>query len=93
MKGDGLNEAAIAAFKHNYEQLVAGADGIVPEGSIDPIEVSAASATDTSYFWWHVRVACCRHGYGTRCCLMLRDRTCALRAMAARQQRTRSQCM
>lgn len=39
MRADGLNEAAIAAFRHNYEQLVAGVDGIVPEGSIEAIEV------------------------------------------------------
>jgi UTP--glucose-1-phosphate uridylyltransferase len=39
MKGDGLSEAAIAAFRHNYEQLVAGNDGIVPESSIEAIEV------------------------------------------------------
>lgn len=38
MKADGLNDAAIAAFKHNYEQLVAGADGIVPESSIEPVQ-------------------------------------------------------
>ena len=41
MRADGLNEAAIAAFRHNYEQLVAGVDGIVPEGSIEAIEVCA----------------------------------------------------
>jgi UTP--glucose-1-phosphate uridylyltransferase len=39
MRSDGLNDAAVAAFKHNYEQLVAGVDGIVPEGSIEAIEV------------------------------------------------------
>eukprot|EP00892_Ulva_mutabilis_P001626 jgi/Ulvmu1/11464/UM077_0007.1 len=38
MRGDGLSDAAVAAFLHNYEQLVAGADGIVPEGSIEAIE-------------------------------------------------------
>ena len=38
MKADGLNDAAIAAFKHNYEQLVAGVDGIVPESSIEPVQ-------------------------------------------------------
>lgn len=39
MRSDGLNEAAIAAFRHNYEQLIAGVDGIVPEASIEAIEV------------------------------------------------------
>lgn len=39
MKGDGLNDAAIAAFKHNYEQLVAGNDGIVAESDIEAIAV------------------------------------------------------
>ena len=39
MKGDGLNPAAIAAFKHNYEQLVAGNDGIVAESDIEAISV------------------------------------------------------
>lgn len=39
MRADGLSDAAIAAFRHNYEQLVAGEDGIVPEGSIEAIEV------------------------------------------------------
>jgi hypothetical protein len=26
MRSDGLNDAAVAAFKHNYEQLVAGVE-------------------------------------------------------------------
>lgn len=39
MKADGLNAAAIAAFKHNYEQLVAGVDGIVAESDIEAISV------------------------------------------------------
>jgi hypothetical protein len=39
MKGDGMNDAAIASFRHNYEQLVAGEDGIVPEDTIEPVEV------------------------------------------------------
>jgi hypothetical protein len=39
MKADGLNDAAIAAFKHNYEQLVAGNDGIVAESDIEAVAV------------------------------------------------------
>jgi UTP--glucose-1-phosphate uridylyltransferase/phosphoglucomutase len=39
MKADGCNDAAIAAFKHNYDQLVAGADGMVPESTISPVTV------------------------------------------------------
>ena len=39
MKKDGLNDAAIAAFKHNYEQLVGGADGMVPEDTIEAVQV------------------------------------------------------
>lgn len=29
MKAEGLSEAAIDAFRHNYEQLVAGVTGLV----------------------------------------------------------------
>jgi UTP--glucose-1-phosphate uridylyltransferase len=43
MKADGLNEAAIAAFRHNYEQLLAGETGLVPESEIEPVTVSPSS--------------------------------------------------
>ncbi|KAL6753565.1 UDP-glucose pyrophosphorylase [Haematococcus lacustris] len=33
----GLTEAAIAAFRHNYEQLAAGATGLVPEDEIEAV--------------------------------------------------------
>ena len=36
MKAQGLSTAAIAAFKSNYDQLVAGATGLVPEAEIVP---------------------------------------------------------
>ena len=36
MKAQGLSMAAIAAFKSNYDQLVAGATGLVPEAEIAP---------------------------------------------------------
>ncbi|GIL65766.1 hypothetical protein Vafri_19463 [Volvox africanus] len=35
MQGAGLSEAAIAAFKKNYDQLVAGVTGMVPEDEIN----------------------------------------------------------
>lgn len=34
MRAKGLSDAAVAAFKHNYEQLVAGVTGLVPEVDI-----------------------------------------------------------
>jgi UDP-N-acetylglucosamine pyrophosphorylase len=37
MRGAGLNDAAIRAFKHNYEGLLAGQTGMYPERSIQPI--------------------------------------------------------
>jgi len=37
MKERGLSSAAIAAFKRNYDQLMAGATGMVPESEIDPV--------------------------------------------------------
>ena len=49
MKGDGLNAAAIAAFKHNYEQLVAGNDGIVAESDIEAISVRPPPSQDPLY--------------------------------------------
>ncbi|KAF6255969.1 UDP-glucose pyrophosphorylase [Scenedesmus sp. NREL 46B-D3] len=36
MKAANLSEAAIAAFKQNYDQLVAGVTGLVPEADIEP---------------------------------------------------------
>ncbi|GFR41711.1 hypothetical protein Agub_g2461 [Astrephomene gubernaculifera] len=35
MKNAGLSDAAIAAFKKNYDQLIAGVTGMVPEVDID----------------------------------------------------------
>lgn len=37
MKAEGLNDAAIAAFKYNYEVLVSGADTMIPEASIGSV--------------------------------------------------------
>ena len=38
MRGAGLGESAIRAFQHNYEGLVAGQTGMIPEAGIQPIE-------------------------------------------------------
>lgn len=38
MQADGLSEAAIAAFRHNYDQLVKGVTGLVPESDISAVE-------------------------------------------------------
>jgi UTP--glucose-1-phosphate uridylyltransferase len=37
MQNAGLSQAAMDAFKHNYEQLVGGASGLVPEADINPV--------------------------------------------------------
>jgi UDP-N-acetylglucosamine pyrophosphorylase len=37
MRGAGLSEAAIRAFRHNYDGLVAGQTGMYPESSIQPV--------------------------------------------------------
>lgn len=38
MRSDGQPELAIAAFAHAYEQLVAGATGLMPEDTLSPVE-------------------------------------------------------
>eukprot|EP00803_Ostreobium_quekettii_P003810 evm.model.scf_2003.4 EVM.evm.TU.scf_2003.4 scf_2003:15756-24622(+) len=38
MRAAGLSDAAIAAFRGNYDQLVAGVTGMVPEADIEPVE-------------------------------------------------------
>ena len=38
MRGAGVGESAIRAFQHNYEGLVAGQTGMIPEAGIQPIE-------------------------------------------------------
>merc|ERR1719171_2964813 len=38
MKGDGLNDAAMAAFKYNFGVLVSGANTMIPEAAIAPAE-------------------------------------------------------
>jgi hypothetical protein len=43
MKAEGLSQAAIGAFKHNYDQLVKGVTGLV----------SAASLSKIGHATWH----------------------------------------
>ncbi|CAE7526284.1 UGP1 [Symbiodinium natans] len=38
MKKEGCNETAIAAFKYNYGVLVSGADVMIPESKLDPVD-------------------------------------------------------
>jgi len=38
MEKEGCNEAAIAAFKYNYNVLVSGADTMIPESVLDPVD-------------------------------------------------------
>lgn len=37
MREKGLSEAAIRAFRHNYENLVAGQTGLIPESSVQAV--------------------------------------------------------
>ncbi|MBM3834845.1 MAG: UTP--glucose-1-phosphate uridylyltransferase [Verrucomicrobia bacterium] len=37
MKGAGIKDAAIHAFRHSYNNLVAGQNGLIPEESIQPV--------------------------------------------------------
>ena len=37
-KAEGLNDAAIAAFKYNYTKLASGANLMMPEGAIEPVD-------------------------------------------------------
>ena len=37
MRRAGASEAAVAAFQHNYESLVAGGSGLIPETAIEPV--------------------------------------------------------
>jgi UDP-N-acetylglucosamine pyrophosphorylase len=36
MRGAGLSDAAIKAFRHSYQFLIAGQSGMIPESSIEP---------------------------------------------------------
>ena len=38
MRGAGVGEAAVRAFQHSYECLVAGQTGMIPEASIQPVD-------------------------------------------------------
>ena len=37
MRREGVPDAAIASFRHYYEQLDAGESGMVPEDAIEPV--------------------------------------------------------
>src|SRR5215210_3181908 len=38
MRAEGVPDAAIATFRHYYEQLVAGESGMLPDAELEPIE-------------------------------------------------------
>ena len=37
MRGAGVSEAAVHAFRHSYERLIAGQSGLIPETAIQPV--------------------------------------------------------
>jgi len=43
MKADQCSDAAIAAFRHNYEQLVQGVTGMIDESEIDAVQARGAA--------------------------------------------------
>ena len=45
-KKEGLNDAAISAFKYNYEKLASGANLMIPESDISPV------ASLPAYEYW-----------------------------------------
>lgn len=76
MAAEGLSEAAIAAFKHNYEQLAAGVTGMMPEADISPAaglpslaalqhEAAPADATNTATLLAKTAVLKLNGGLGT----------------------------
>eukprot|EP01031_Cornospumella_fuschlensis_P045591 gene45591-55798_t len=38
MRAEGLSDAAIAAFKHSYAELLSGSSGMILESDIQPVE-------------------------------------------------------
>merc|ERR1712151_173819 len=38
MRAEGLNDAAIDAFKHNFGALLSGVNPMIPESSIEPVQ-------------------------------------------------------
>lgn len=72
MASKGLSQAAVGAFKQNYEQLVAGVTGLVPEDDIDPVEslpnledLHAASGVDLKSLLSQTAVLKLNGGLGT----------------------------
>ena len=41
MRREGLADAAVETFAHYYEQLEAGESGLMPEATIEPVDVAA----------------------------------------------------
>ena len=67
MRAEGLSDAAIDAFRHNYEQLVAGATGLVSCAgaaccAIDLHHAAAVTATSgctiSSVLPWNLCIPC-----------------------------------
>lgn len=54
-----MSEAAIKSFKSNYDQLVSGATGEVPESDIAPVE--ALPVLSSLRGEWHEVCALCRN--------------------------------
>ncbi|GAB4817141.1 hypothetical protein N2152v2_004187 [Parachlorella kessleri] len=72
MASKGLSQAAVGAFKQNYEQLVAGVTGLVPEDDIEPVEslpnleeLHAASGVDLKSLLAQTAVLKLNGGLGT----------------------------
>ncbi|MGH2968711.1 MAG: UTP--glucose-1-phosphate uridylyltransferase, partial [Solirubrobacteraceae bacterium] len=42
MVAEGIPEAAVKTFRHYYEQLESGETGMLPEASIEPVDVVAS---------------------------------------------------
>ena len=38
LTGEGLSEAAVKAFMHNYSKLTGGESGLIPDKDIDAVE-------------------------------------------------------
>ena len=58
MKKEGLNDAAIGAFKYNYEKLASGADLMLPESSISPVSTLPSYEALTAEDRWLLPPLC-----------------------------------
>jgi hypothetical protein len=68
MKADGNNDAAIAAFRHNYEQLTSGSTGMVPEDTIEAVSVRCSCSIEliSELVWQEACYRIGRHGCAFR---------------------------